>query len=512
MENPYKRGRSSSSGENDRSSSPTDNQTRKKRRLDFASGDGVNKTERDQLQLERTILTKLDVTSAQQSMQQNFLIKELDRQKEDLDKLFQKGNIKQDEKAKIEFSHREINSSIYIINEGLPIIKDAIAKIKSKNLSIDSHSMLDKLYTKFHNMQKDIRSTLEYNRNILNETHNRPTNTTEINQPPKDNITSPFQDTRDTLQHKDLPKGTDLISGIDLITAINRVEHFKTVIEHSSEDTKQYFTTKKTGAALQALYLGVKPAIFDLTDEIRWDIGFKPSYRNIYGDIQNDDAAYRKFLTEAVQPIYQEITNHIRQTNTSNDIRFIDPTSPRDYLDENDPIHHEYGVVLAIGDHAIYSNSSVKKLFNDHPNIFPPDNSDETIRSLISEHMPDKSTEDQKSIGLLCGYPHHAVEEYCQPTPSEHKSKATHLLGREYNSKSREIRNNIIHKKEELLYHLSGMGDLIKPFTRNSAEYPELHSDPEETDSELHSNPEETDSESDHTANSHHHTDRTHSD
>src|SRR5260370_15322023 len=111
MENPYKRGRSSSSGENDRSSSPTDNQTRKKRRLDFASGDGVNKTERDQLQLERTILTKLDVTSAQQSMQQNFLIKELDRQKEDLDKLFQKGNIKQDEKAKIEFSHREINSS-----------------------------------------------------------------------------------------------------------------------------------------------------------------------------------------------------------------------------------------------------------------------------------------------------------------------------------------------------------------------------------------------------------------
>lgn len=327
------------------------------------------------------------------------------------------------------------------------------------------------------------------------------TNTTERNQSSKDNIIDPSQDTIETLQHGDLPEGSDLISEDEIKTAKDGFERFKVLVEKAPKDIKPYFLEGSTGSRLQAMHLGTKPVIFNLTSEIQRDAWFitsasDPSSENItdeeiashqtpgVGDhsqmahyLSNEPPIYdthkglseddflRKFLAEVVQPTYNRIRDHIIETDTLGDIRFID-LATRDYLDKDDPhIHDEGEVTIAQGDHAIYSNRSVKKLFTNHPDVFPSDHSDNLIRSFISKHTP--IIVDDLVYGLLCGYPRHAVEVYSNDTglrTHEEGYVDIFLNGYEYRNKGIDESDRIIQKKDQALYHLSGMKDFINTF------------------------------------------------
>jgi len=187
-----------------------------------------------------------------------------------------------------------------------------------------------------------------------------------------------------------------------------------------------------------------------------------------------DNNAYRTHLIEKVQPAYQKIKNHIIQTDTSGDIRFIDKVI-RDYSNRNDPyIHYEGDVTLMEGDHSIYSYNSVKKLFKDHQDVFPHNYSEESIRSFISKNMQQETYETEeagaKPYGLLCGYPIHAVNLYCDPTQGLFgaNSVTMDLLGREYCTRSGDERDNTAHMKDQFLLYYSGMGDFIEDTLTNT--------------------------------------------
>lgn len=261
-------------------------------------------------------------------------------------------------------------------------------------------------------------------------------------------------DRQDTLERREFLDGIDSINRDELNAAKMGFERFKKLVENAPEDIKQFFICGDTGAKIQAMCLGVKPVIFDLTGDIDCDTSPNEGW--------SDNDAYRKHLVRVVQPTYQKIKDHIIQTDISSDIRFIDQAT-RDYSRKDDPyIHFEGDVTLVEGDHAIYSYSSVKKLFNDHKDIFPHDNSDDSIRSFISKYQPDEFIEiHSKVYGLLCGYPRYAVEEYCNPTANRRELTTIHLLGRTYMNKSGDERDNIADLKDQDLFHHSGMGDFI---------------------------------------------------
>lgn len=274
-----------------------------------------------------------------------------------------------------------------------------------------------------------------------------------------------FEGSRDIPQHMRSFDGADLIDPDELGVAINGVERFKRVVGSASEDIEQFFLSGDTGPRLQAMFLGLKPVTFDLT----WDIDEDALAISRIDDDDND--AYRKHLAEVVEPTYQKIKDHIMQTDTSRDIRFIDLIT-RDYSDTNNSYTHnedDGSVNFVEGDHAIYSYSSVKRLFNMHQDVFPLDDSDNSIRSVVSEKMSTQSDNIAMSFGLLCGYPRYAVENYTQ----RHQGPRSfiRLLGREcqYSNTSQDPRNDIAMRKDQALYHLSGMKDFINISTSPTA-------------------------------------------
>lgn len=138
-----------------------------------------------------------------------------------------------------------------------------------------------------------------------------------------------FEGSRDIPQHMRSFDGADLIDPDELRVAMNGVDLFKRVAGSAPEDIRQFFLRGMTGPRLQAMFLGTKPVIFDLTNQISIDAS---AISHI--DTDNDDV-YRKYLAEVVEQTYQKIKDHIIQTDTSRDIRFIDLTA-RDYLDKSD--------------------------------------------------------------------------------------------------------------------------------------------------------------------------------
>src|SRR5712672_3326865 len=258
---------------------------------------------------------------------------------------------------------------------------------------------------------------------------------------------------RDIPPHRESLEGIDSIDASELDIARNGVKRFKRVVESAPADIKQFFLRGLTGPMLQAMLLGLKPVAFGLPNEINLDV---PQISHV-GDSGCDTR--RRHLVEVVQPTYQKIKDHIMRVDNSGDIRFIDLIT-RDYSRKDDPaIHFDDGMVrLRDEDHAIYSYNSVKKLFNAHQDIFPRDNSNNSIESLISKEM---RYENHMIKGLLCGYPRHAVEEFWNNAFGQ-EGNASELLGRRYASWIGDKRDNIVKKKEDALYHLSGMKDFIE--------------------------------------------------
>src|SRR5260370_10175093 len=282
------------------------------------------------------------------------------------------------------------------------------------------------------------------------------------------------------LQHRK----ADLISEDELNTAKIGFERFEKVVERASEDIRRFFLRGTTGEVIQAMYLGVKTVIFALTNYIIYDTC--PPELQGHDDAYDD--AFRTHLVEVMQT-YKKITNHIRQTDTSDDIRVID-LAIRDYSCKDDPyIHTEGKVTLVEGDHSIYSYSSVKRLFNAHQDIFSLDDSDNSIKSIISEYTSEH-VKDEKIYALVCGDPRYTVYEDCKT----HRPKLVgiHLHGRTYMNKSGDERYNIDHIKDHGLFHRSGMGDFIEENRTDEEEGNSSHEENRTDEEEGNSSHEET--------------------
>jgi len=205
------------------------------------------------------------------------------------------------------------------------------------------------------------------------------------------------------------------------------------------------------------MFIGIKPVIFDLDNEISGDILSEKNSTEHKTIVGNEDL-YRKHLIE-VQSIYQRIRDHLKQVDS--DIHSLD-LAIRDYSRKDDPniLTVDGKVELVEGDHAIYSRDSVLSIFNNHQEIFRDELQDGLTDSSIKKLLPDlmeagenkEEGEDYvgRMKGLLCGYPYHAVKQFFN---GQYNGQGVKLFGREYLSIEPE-KDEAVNKRDKALLKL----------------------------------------------------------